>query len=152
MSSSDAMTDPARIGTPREATLLEVVNAVLRARAEIGYGALAGGVLLAGISLLVPPTYIARTAFIQSEPARAALPSNLGNLAARLGVAAPTTDPTFSLDFLREALTSQDVLDSVLVRPLTSTGCFLVLLYSCLIGGYFGWVFGGKTFSLRLTL
>ena len=35
---------------------------------------------------------------------------------------------------------------SVLVRSLTSTGCFLLPLYSCLIGGYFGWFLEEKPF------
>lgn len=105
------------ISRPHEASFLEVVNLMLRARVAITYSAFAGAFLFAAISLLITPTYVAHTAFIQSEPARTSLSGNLMNLASRFGVA-PTSDPMASLDFLRQVLTSQDVLDSVLLRPL----------------------------------
>jgi uncharacterized protein involved in exopolysaccharide biosynthesis len=76
-----------------------------------------GAAAFAAISFVLPPVYVASTAFIQAEPTRGALSGNLGNLAARFGVASGLSSST-SLDFLREAVTSRDVLDSVITKPL----------------------------------
>jgi len=101
-----------------ESTWLDVVNLTLRSRRVIIVSTLAGALLFAGLSLLVTPTYVARTAFIQADPSRTALSGTLGALASRFGFPGGVGEAALSLDFLQQTLTSQDVLDSVLTRPL----------------------------------
>ena len=102
-----------------EASFLEVANLVLRGRRTIIAWAFGGAVVFAIISLLIPPTYVAHTAFIQAEPSRGLLSGSLGALASRFGVGAGAAgEAALTLDYLQQTLTSQDVLDSVLLHPL----------------------------------
>lgn len=101
-----------------ESSLLDVVNLVLRGWRVVAATTFGGAAMFAAISLLIHPTYVSRTSFIQAEPSRALLSGNLGTLASRFGVIAPPGDATLSLDFLQQTLTSQDVLDTVLNHPL----------------------------------
>lgn len=105
--------------TSTDATLLDVLNLMLRRQRLLAFCGIVGGVVFAGVALLVPPTYVASTAFVQAEPSRGALSGNLGDIAARFGVTG-SIPGTLTLDFLREAVTSRDVLDSVLTKPLVS--------------------------------
>src|SRR2546425_5810272 len=80
-----------------EASLLDVANLLLRRGRLVASCGLAGAVVFAAISLVVPPTYVAHTAFIQAEPSRGVLPGSLGALASRFGVSG-AAGATTSLD------------------------------------------------------
>lgn len=113
------MTATPPTGPDSEASFLEVTNLILRGRRTIVQWAFGGAVVFAVISLIIPPTYVAHTAFIQAEPARGLLSGSLGALASRFGVGAGAAgEAALSLDYLQQTLLSQDVLDSVLLHPL----------------------------------
>jgi uncharacterized protein involved in exopolysaccharide biosynthesis len=112
-SSPDSIRSPNHV-----VSLLDVVNLALQHWVLLVVGGITGAAVFVVIALLLPPVYVASTAFIQAEPARGLLSGNLGSLAARIGVGTNVSG-SVSLDFLREAVTSRDVLDSVILKPMS---------------------------------
>lgn len=101
-----------------DASLLDVANVVLRRWKTVLLGALVGAALFAALSFLVTPNYLSETKFAQADAGRATLSGSLGSLASQFGVISSAPSSQLSLPFLKEAIVSRDVLDSVLLHPL----------------------------------
>jgi uncharacterized protein involved in exopolysaccharide biosynthesis len=103
-----------------EPSFIDVANLVLRQSRLLVYCALGGAAIFAIGAFVAPQIYVAHTAFIQADPQRTTLAGGLGGVASRFGVGGFSLGggATNSLEFLQQAVTSRDVLDSVLLHSL----------------------------------
>lgn len=90
-------------------SLLDVLAALVRSVRWLALGALIGGVVAAGYSLVVAPRYEATTRFAPGDPALNLLPGGLASLASQFG-AGGLSGGTRSLQFYADVVKSPDLL------------------------------------------
>lgn len=97
-----------------EISLLELVNVLLRRwRVVLGLP-VAAAFLTAAVSLVLPPTYTAATAFVPEARSQGRLPSGLAGLAGQLGVSVGA-EASQSPRFYAEVVRSREIVDRVLL-------------------------------------
>jgi tyrosine-protein kinase Etk/Wzc len=110
--------DPVPGGPPPPSlTLFQVMGFLLRSRNLIVLTALAGLVLTATVTLLLPRSWTARAAFVAESDNQAA--EALATLAGQIGVVVPNQDPNDSPEFYRDLILSRSILTAVAEAPIT---------------------------------
>ena len=97
-----------------EVGLLELVNVLLR-RWRLVVGVPLGAVLLVAVlSLVIPPIYRATVSFVPESRSQARLPAGLSGLAGQLGISLDG-DASRSPRFYKEVVTSREIVERVLL-------------------------------------
>lgn len=111
---NEPMTSPLRSGAEDEIDLLSVVTVLAENARLLVFGSLAIGLMVLGISFLIPPTYTASTRILppqqQQGAAAALLAQQLGSLAGLAGAAAGIKNPA---DIYIAMLQSRSVADRI---------------------------------------
>ena len=97
-----------------EISLLELVNVLLRRRRVVFGLPLAAAFLTAAISLVLPPTYTASTAFVPESRSQGRVPAGLAGLAGQFGVSLGG-EASQSPQFYAEVVKSRELADRVLL-------------------------------------
>jgi uncharacterized protein involved in exopolysaccharide biosynthesis len=102
------------LGTADDVTLLELLNALLR-RWKLAVGLPIGAAIItAAISLLIPPTYTAGTAFVPELGSQRGLAGGLSGLASQFGVALPT-ETGQTAEFYAQVLKTPGIMNQILL-------------------------------------
>ena len=113
----------ARDGTDDEISVLEIVNMLLKRRRLVVGFPLLTGLIVAGISLLIPSTYRAITALVPESRSQNRLPTGISSLAGQLGFQLgvdATQSPRFYADVLKSRGLLERVIGSRYADPRTS--------------------------------
>ncbi|GIW56586.1 MAG: LPS biosynthesis protein [Nitrospiraceae bacterium] len=97
-----------------EVSLLELANTLLRRRRLVFGIPVATAFLTAAVSLLIPPTFTATTAFVPEAPTGSSIPAGLSGLASQFGISLGG-DATQLPQFYAQVLQSRELLDRILL-------------------------------------
>ncbi|GBD32954.1 Tyrosine-protein kinase ptk [bacterium HR33] len=97
-----------------EVSLLELANTLLRRRRLVFGIPVATAFFAAAVSLLIPPTYTATTAFVPETATGSRIPAGLSGLASQFGISLGG-DATQLPQFYAQVLKSRELLDRILL-------------------------------------
>lgn len=104
------------VHSENDVSLLQLVNALLRRwRLVIGLP-IAASFSAGTISLIIPPSFTASTAFVPEVASQGSLPSGVAGLASQFGISVGT-EGSQSPQFYAAIVKSQQIMDSVLLSP-----------------------------------